>query len=91
MIMVQLGWVDTLQALIVPGAVSAFGVFWMRQVVLGSVPDELIEAAKMDGCGTFRTYRSIVLPIIRGSTAVFGLFAAMAVWNDFLWPLVILN
>ncbi|SDU85045.1 carbohydrate ABC transporter permease [Jiangella alkaliphila] len=91
MIMSELGWVDSLQALIVPGAVSAFGVFWMRQVVIGSIPDELIEAARVDGCGTFRTYRSVVLPNIRGSAAVFGLFTAMAAWNDFLWPLVILN
>lgn len=90
-IMSNLGWVDSLKALIVPGAVSAFGVFWMRQVIVGSIPDELIEAAKVDGCGTFRTYRSIVLPNIRGAAAVFGLFTAMAVWNDFLWPLVILN
>ncbi|WP_382303552.1 carbohydrate ABC transporter permease [Herbiconiux sp. UC225_62] len=91
MIMVNLGWVNTLQALIVPGAISAFGVFWMRQVVLASIPDELVEAAKIDGCGTFRTYWSIVLPNIRGSAAVFGLFAAMGAWNDFLWPLIILN
>jgi cellobiose transport system permease protein len=90
-IMSNLGWVDSLKALIVPGAVSAFGVFWMRQVIVGSIPDELIEAAKVDGCGSFRTYRSIVLPNIRGAAAVFGLFTAMAVWNDFLWPLVILN
>jgi cellobiose transport system permease protein len=91
MIMTQLDWVNTLQALIVPGAVSAFGVFWMRQVVIGSIPDELIEAAKIDGCGTFRTYLLVVLPNIRGSAAVFGLFAAMGAWNDFLWPLIILN
>ncbi len=91
MIMSGLGWVDSLQALIVPGAVSAFGVFWMRQVVMGSIPDELIEAARIDGCGSFRTYWSVVLPNIRGSAAVFGLFAAMGAWNDFLWPLIILN
>jgi len=91
MIMSRLGWIDSLQALIVPGAVSAFGVFWMRQVVVGSIPDELIEAAKVDGCSILRIYRSVVLPNIRGSAAVFGLFAAMAAWNDFLWPLVILN
>ena len=91
MIMTTLGWTNSLQALIVPAAVSAFGVFWMRQVVLASIPDELIEAAKIDGCGTFRTYWTIVLPNIRGSAAVFGLFAAMGAWNDFLWPLIILN
>jgi len=75
----------------VPGAVSAFGVFWLRQVIIGSIPDELIDAAKADGCSVFRIYRSIVVPNIRGSAAVFGLFAAMATWNDFLWPLVVLN
>jgi len=91
MIMGSLGWVDTLQALIIPGAVSAFGVFWMRQAIVGAIPDELIEAARIDGCGTFRTYWSIVLPNIRGTAAVFGLFSAMAAWNDFLWPLIILN
>jgi cellobiose transport system permease protein len=91
MIMTKLAWIDTLQALIVPGAVSAFGVFWMRQVIVGSIPDELIEAAKVDGCSILRIYRSVVLPNIRGAAAVFGLFAAMAAWNDFLWPLVILS
>ena len=91
MIMSSLGWVDTLQALIVPCAVSAFGVFWMRQVIVGSIPDELVEAGRVDGASTFRIFRSIVLPNIRGSAAVFGLFAAMSAWNDFLWPLVILN
>lgn len=91
MIMSKLGWIDTYWALIVPGAVSAFGVFWLRQVVAGTIPDELMDAAKADGCSPFRIYRSIVLPNIRGSTAVFGLFAAMAAWNDFLWPLVVLN
>jgi cellobiose transport system permease protein len=91
MIMSKLGWIDSLRALIVPSAVSAFGVFWLRQVVVGSIPDELMEAAKVDGCSTLRIYRSVVLPNIRGATSVFGLFAAMAAWNDFLWPLVILN
>ena len=91
MIMSQLGWIDSLQALIVPGAVSAFGVFWMRQVIVGSIPDELIEAAKVDGCSIMRTFSSVVLPNIRGAASVFGLFAAMAAWNDFLWPLVILS
>ncbi|WP_413803715.1 carbohydrate ABC transporter permease [Streptomyces iranensis] len=91
LIMSKLSWIDTYWALVVPGAVSAFGVFWMRQVVIGTIPDELIDAAKSDGCSTFRIYRSIVVPNIRGSAAVFGLFVAMTTWNDFLWPLVVLN
>jgi cellobiose transport system permease protein len=91
MIMARLGWVDTLYPLIVPGAVSAFGVFWMRQVIVATVPDELLEAARIDGCSTLRAYRSVVLPIVRGSAAVFGLYAGMTAWNDFLWPLIILS
>ncbi|BDZ47962.1 sugar ABC transporter permease [Frondihabitans sucicola] len=91
LIMSKIGWIDSLQALIAPGAVTAFGVFWMRQVIVGSMPDELIEAARIDGCSTFRTFRSIVFPTIRGAAAVFGLFAAMSAWNDFLWPLVELS
>jgi cellobiose transport system permease protein len=91
MIMAKLHWVDTLYPLIVPGAVSAFGVFWMRQVIVAAIPDELLDAARVDGCSSLRTYRSIVLPIVRGSAAVFGLYAGMTAWNDFLWPLIILN
>ena len=91
MIMARIGWVDTLYPLIVPGAVSAFGVFWMRQVIAATIPDELLEAARIDGCSPLRAYRSVVLPIVRGSAAVFGLYAGMTAWNDFLWPLIILS
>lgn len=91
MIMAKLHWVDTLYPLIVPSAVSAFGVFWMRQVISATIPDDLLEAARIDGCSTLRMYRSVVLPIVRGSAAVFGLYAGMTAWNDFLWPLIILN
>ena len=91
MIMAKLHWVDTLYPLIVPSAVSAFGVFWMRQVISASIPDDLLEAARIDGCSTLRMYRSVVLPVVRGSAAVFGLYAGMTAWNDFLWPLIILN
>ncbi len=87
----RLGWVNDLRALIVPATVSAFGVFWMRQAVQAAVPDELIQAAKVDGAGTFRTFRSIVLPAVRPQAAVLALFAFMGLWNDFFWPLVVLN
>ncbi len=87
----RLGWVNDLRALIVPATVSAFGVFWMRQAIDGAVPDELIQAAKVDGAGTFRTFRSIVLPSIRPQASVLALFAFMFMWNDFFWPLVVLN
>ncbi len=86
-----LGWVNDLRALIVPATVSAFGVFWMRQAIDASVPDELIQAAKVDGAGTFRIFRSIVLPSVRPQASVLALFAFMFMWNDFFWPLVVLN
>ena len=62
--MSQLGWVSTFQALILPGAIDAFGVFWMRQVIM-SIPDELLDAARVDGAGELRIFASIVVPVIR--------------------------
>ena len=91
MIAKQLGWVNNLAAVIVPGLVSAFGVFWMRQYIGGAVSDEIIQAAKVDGAGTFRTFRSVVFPMIRPSAIVLGLFAFMFAWNDFFWPLIVLQ
>lgn len=86
-----IGWVNSLLAVMLPGFVSAFGVFWMRQLIDGTVPDELLDAARVDGASTFRTYWSVVLPMVRSGAAVLGLFAFMFAWNDFLWPLVVLN
>ncbi|WP_127794925.1 carbohydrate ABC transporter permease [Agromyces sp. LHK192] len=91
MIVTQLGWVNDLKALIVPGLVTAFGVFWMRQAIDNSLPDELVDAARIDGAGSFRTFWSIALPSIRPAASVLGLFAFMAAWNDFFWPLIVLN
>lgn len=91
MLMGWAGLIDTLGALIVPALVTAFGVFWMRQVIDAQVPNELLESASIDGAGVFRAYWSIVLPIIAQSSFVLGLFSFLAVWNDFLWPLLVLN
>ncbi len=91
LLMSRLHWVDSLQAVIVPGLVSAFGVFWMRQTITGEIPDELIQAARMDGAGVWRIYRSIVMPIIKPTALVLGLFSFLASWNDFIWPLLVLN
>jgi cellobiose transport system permease protein len=87
----EAGWIDSLLALIVPALVTAFGVFWMRQVIDAQVPNELLEAASIDGAGVFRAYWSIVLPIIAQSSFVLGLFSFLATWNDFLWPLLVLS
>lgn len=91
MLISNLGWVNSLKALIVPGMVSAFGVFWMRQYIDGNVPDELLQAAKVDGASVWRRYWSITLPMVRPAAAVLGLFIFMGAWNDFLWPLIVLN
>lgn len=87
----KLGWIDSLTALIVPALVSAFGVFWMRQVIDSQVPNELLEAASIDQAGVLRTFWHVVLPIIRQSAFVLGLFTFLASWNDFLWPTLVLT
>lgn len=90
-IITEIGWVNDLRALIVPGLITAFGVFWMRQAVDGSLPDELIDAARIDGAKNLRVFWSIALPSIRPAATVLGLFAFMGAWNDFFWPLIVLN
>jgi cellobiose transport system permease protein len=87
----KLGWNGQLQAVIVPSLVTAFGVFYMRQFILDAVPDELIEAARVDGASTLRIYASIVFPALRPAVGVLGLFTFAATWNDFQWPLITLS
>ncbi|WP_165550285.1 carbohydrate ABC transporter permease [Kribbella speibonae] len=91
MVMVKLGWQNHLQAVIVPFLVSAFGVFLMRQYAERAVPDELIEAARLDGCTTFGLFLRVVSPALRPGAAVLGLFTFMGTWNEFLWPLAVLE
>lgn len=90
-LMVKLGWTGELKAVTVPFLVSGFGVFMMRQYSASAVSDELIEAARMDGCSTLRIYWNVVLPAVRPAAAVLGLFTFMQTWNDFLWPYSVLN
>lgn len=89
-LMSELGWIGGLQALIVPGAANAFGIFLLRQFAAGSIPDELIDAARIDGAGFFRTYWSVGVPMLRGGLAFLGIFTFIAAWNDYVWPLVVL-
>lgn len=86
--MKELGWVNTYQALILPGAVDAFAVFWMRQVI-AAVPDELLDAARVDGCREFALYRRIVLPVIKPALAGLAVLTVMNIYNDFVWPVVV--
>jgi cellobiose transport system permease protein len=85
MMMAKLEWANHLQSVIVPFLVNGFGVFMMRQYVSQSVPDELIEAGRVDGCSTLRIYWNIVLPALRPAIAVLALFTFMAQWNEFFW------
>ncbi len=89
-LMSELGWVGQLQALIIPGAANAFGIFLLRQFAEGSIPNELVESAKMDGAGFFRTWWSVAIPMLRGGLAFLGIFTFVNTWNDYVWPLIIL-
>lgn len=86
----DLGLAGTLRALIIPPIANAFGIFWMRQYIAGAVPDELIDAAKVDGAGFFRQYWQIALPAIRPGLAFLGIYVFVAAWNDYIWPLIVL-
>lgn len=85
------GWDGSLPAVIVPFLVTGFGVFMMRQYASEAVSTELIEAARVDGCTTFRIFWSVVLPALRPAMGVLGLLTFMEQWNSFLWPYAILN
>jgi cellobiose transport system permease protein len=91
MLVKNLQMIDTLYALIVPALVTAFGVFWMRQIIDAQVPNELLEAASIDGASIPRIFFGVVLPIIRQSSFVLGLFSFLAAWTDYLWPTIVLQ
>jgi multiple sugar transport system permease protein len=84
----DLGWVNSFLGLIVPSATSAFGIFLMRQSI-DSVPDELLDAARIDGAGELRILRNIVVPMILSPMAALALFIFMANWDSHLWPLLV--
>ncbi|MGB3376950.1 MAG: carbohydrate ABC transporter permease [Microbacterium sp.] len=91
MLMAEWKWTGTLQAVIVPGLVTAFGVFFMRQYLVDVIPDELIEAARMDGASMWGTFRHVAIPAARPGMAVLALFTFMASWTDYLWPMLVLG
>lgn len=89
--MQKYGWTGSLGAVIVPALVTAFGVFWMTQYLTQSLPTELIEAARVDGCSMIRTFWHVALPAARPAAAMLGLFTFVATWNNFFWPFIVLN
>ena len=87
----RFGWANHLQALIAPALVSAFGVFFMRQYLVQAVPDELVDAARVDGCHTLRVFWHVILPVTRPAAAVLGFLTFTMTWNDFFWPLIAMS
>jgi multiple sugar transport system permease protein len=84
------GMLDSYWGLILPGCVSAFGIFLLRQF-MQSIPDDLLDAARIDGASEFRVYSRIMLPLCKPVLAATAIFTFMAAWEDFLWPLIILS
>ncbi|MFG3216055.1 carbohydrate ABC transporter permease [Streptomyces tendae] len=91
MMMADLGWSQQLPAVIFPTLVSAVGVFFMRQYLTEALPDELVEAGRVDGAHSLRIFFSIVLPIARPAMAVLFMITFVHAWNDFFWPFVVLD
>lgn len=91
MMVAKLDWTDQLQAVILPSLVSAFGVFFMRQYLIQALPDEIIEAARVDGASSWRVVWHIVFPAARPAMAVLGMLTFVQTWNDFLWPFLVLT
>jgi multiple sugar transport system permease protein len=91
MIMDVLGWIDQPRALYIPGAASAFGIFLMRQFVSSSIPKDLVEAARMDGCSELGIYWRIVVPLLRPAMGTLGLITFIASWNNFIGPLIVMR
>lgn len=88
MIMVKLGWLNTLQAIIVPGLFSAFGTFLLRQFFMG-LPKELEEAARLDGCNHFQIFWKIMLPLAKPGLIALGIFTTLWSWNELMWPMIV--
>ena len=86
----SLGLVNNYGGVIIPGLASIFGIFLVRQYAL-AIPDDLLDAARIDGAGEFRVFRSVVLPTIRPVLATLALWTFLATWNDFMWPLIVLS
>lgn len=90
LLMLKFGWLDTYWAIIIPGAASAFGVFFMRQIMLG-VPDELLDAGRIDGSSEFGMYWRIGLPLAGAGLSILSVLSFLGAWNNYMWPLIVLR
>lgn len=89
MMMKEFGWTGSIGAIMVPTLVTAFGVFFMRQYLVDVIPDELIEAARVDGASMIKTFWHVGVPAARPAMAILGLFTFMTAWTDYMWPLLV--
>jgi ABC transporter, permease protein len=90
-VMAELKWIGELQAVIVPGLASAFGVFWMTQYLQSALPFELVEAARVDGCSMIRTFWHVAVPSARPAMVMLGMFTFVSSWTSFFWPFIVLG
>jgi ABC-type glycerol-3-phosphate transport system permease component len=90
LLMVRIRWLDTYWAIIIPGAVSAFGAFFMRQNML-AIPNDLVDAARIDGASEWGIFWRVGLPLARGALSVLAVLVFLGAWNDYLWPLIVLR
>lgn len=88
-LMAEIGWINSFQALIIPGSASAFAIFLMRQYV-ATVPDSLIDSARIDGCSEFGIYWRVALPLLKPALGALTILLFIGRWNDFLWPSMVL-
>ena len=86
----QLGLIDNILAVILPGSAAVFGVFLMRQYIQ-TLPSELEDAARIDGCSEIQVFTNVILPLCKPAVAALAIFSFVRNWNDFLWPLIVLN
>jgi ABC-type glycerol-3-phosphate transport system permease component len=91
MVLCKLHMVNTYWAIIIPGAANAFGIFWMRQYIGSNLPSDLIDAARIDGCGEFGIYWRIALPIARPALAALGILFLIGIWNNLMWAYIVLR
>ncbi len=89
MSMVQLGWVNKFVGLVAPYLIMSYGIFFMRQNVMASIPDELLDAARIDGASEWKIFIQIVFPMLSGPVGAISIFAFQQTWAAFIWPLII--
>ncbi len=86
----SIGWMNTFWPLIIPGLAQGFGIFFMRQYI-STIPNDLLDSARIDGAGEFQIYLRIVLPVIKPALATLGIITFMTSWNDYFWPVIVLT